>query len=102
VSGFLEVTLSGDDRENWAIPKSALVRDGLEYVFFRRNPENPDRVLRVTADLGESDGRWVALRSGVKAGDKVVLDGAYALNLVGSKQQAPEGYHYHADGTLHV
>lgn len=102
VSAFLEVTVSGEGREYWAVPQSAIIQDGLEHVFYRRDPDDPDRVLRVVADLGEDDGRWVALRSGVKAGDEVVLDGAYALMLTGAGQQAPEGYHYHADGSLHV
>lgn len=101
VAAYLEVTLTADARESWAIPRAAVLQDGLEHVFFRRDPENPDRVLRVVADLGEDDGRWVALRSGVKAGDEIVLDGAYALKLASGTQQAPEGYHYHADGSLH-
>ena len=37
----------------------------------------------------------------VKEGDEVVLDGVYALKLTSSSQQAPAGYHYHADGALH-
>jgi len=102
VSAFLEVNTSGDAREYWAVPRSAVIQDGLEHVYYRRDPDDPDRVLRVLADLGESDGRWVALRSGVKAGDEVVLDGAYALKLTDAGQQAPEGYHYHADGSLHT
>lgn len=101
VSAFLEITVTDQPEETWAIPSSAVIQDGLEHVYFRRDPENPDRVLRVVADLGESDGRWVALRSGVKSGDEVVLDGAYALKLTDSGAQAPEGYHYHADGSLH-
>lgn len=101
VSAFLEVTLTENAQEHWAIPKSAVVQDGLEHIFYRRDPDNPDRVLRVVADLGESDGRWVAVKSRVMKGDEVVLDGAYALTLSNSGQQAPEGYHYHADGTLH-
>ena len=101
VSAFLEVTLTEDVDETWAIPESAVVQDGLDFVYFRRNPNNPDRVLRVIADLGESDGRWIALRSGVKKGDEVVAEGAYALKLTSSGDTAPEGYHYHADGSLH-
>lgn len=102
VAAFLEVTLRGGAREYWAIPKSAVIQDGLEQVYFRRDPNNPDRVLRAVADLGESDGRWVALRSGVKAGDQVVMEGAYALKLAGGTDRAPDGYHYHADGSLHT
>jgi hypothetical protein len=101
VGGYLEVALQDGAREQWAIPVSCVIQDGLEHVFFRRDPEDPDRVKRVVADLGESDGRWIAVKSGLKKGDEVVLDGVYALKLTGSAQQAPPGYHYHADGSLH-
>lgn len=101
VGAYLEVVLDqGADRQ-LAVPAPAIIQDGLEAVFFRRNPADPDRVLRLVADLGPSDGRWTVLRSGVKEGDEVVVDGVYALNLTDSAQQAPDGYHYHADGALH-
>jgi hypothetical protein len=80
---------------------ASVIQDGLEHVFYRRDPKDPDRALRVLADLGPSDGRWIVLKSGVKEGDEVVLDGVYALKLTSSAQQAPAGYHYHADGALH-
>ena len=80
---------------------SSLVQDGLESVFYRRDPNDKNRVLRVVADLGDNDGRWVALKSGVKKGDEVVSEGAYALALTSTGSQAPDGYHYHADGSLH-
>ena len=101
VGGFLEVGLTGDVTERLAIPVAAVIQDGLEHVYYRRSPRNPDRVLRVVGDLGESDGRWVAVRSGVMEGDQVVLDGVYALTLTGESRQAPPGYHFHADGSLH-
>lgn len=101
IAGFLEVTLKDDAPKEWAIPNAAIIQDGLEHVFYRRDPKDPNRALRVLADLGPTDGRWTVLRSGVKAGDEVVLEGVYALKLTSSEQQAPPGYHYHADGTLH-
>lgn len=101
VAGYLEVGLAADAPRQLAVPLSAVTQDGLEHVFYRRDPKDPDRALRVIADLGPSDGRWVVLKSGVKEGDEVVLDGVYALKLSSSGQQAPPGYHYHADGQLH-
>lgn len=101
VGGYLEIQLADDAPRQLAVPAAAVLQDGLEHVFFRRNPKDPDRAMRVVADLGPGDGRWIVLRSGVKEGDEVVLDGAYALKLAGATQQAPEGYHYHADGALH-
>jgi len=101
VAAQLEVRLGADAPAALAIPVAAVIQDGLESIFFRRNPKNPDSVLRAVADLGPSDGRWVVLRSGVREGDEVVLDGVYALKLAGATQQTPDGYHYHADGSLH-
>lgn len=103
VSGFLEVNTGDPNAEAaLAIPTSALVQDGLENVFYRRDPEHPDLAVRVVAELGQSDGRWVAVKGGVEEGNEVVLNGAYALKLSGgSADQTPDGYHYHADGSLH-
>lgn len=100
VSAYLEIPEAAAASE-LAIPVASLVEDGLDTIFFRRSPKDPNRALPVKADLGPSDGRWVVVRSGVKAGDEVVLDGAYALKLAGGNSKAPEGYHYHADGSLH-
>lgn len=100
VSAYLEIPDENTTPE-LSIPAASLVQDGLKTFFFRRDPKNQDRVLPVEADLGPSDGRWVVVRSGVKEGDEVVLDGAYALKLAGGANKSPEGYHYHADGTMH-
>lgn len=101
VSGYLEVFVDGSDTPELAIPESSLVQDGLRTIFYRRDPDDRNKVYPVEADLGPSDGRWVVVYSGVTDGDEVVLDGAYALTMAGGQQQAPPGYHYHADGTLH-
>lgn len=100
VSAYLEIPKESAKAE-LAIPSASLVQEGLDTIFFRRDPKDPNRVLAVKADLGPSDGRWVVVRSGIKEGDDVVLDGAYALKLAGGANKAPEGYHYHADGQLH-
>ena len=104
VSAFLEVVVEATPEPSLAIPRSALVQHGLQQVFFRRDPENPDRVRRVEADLGPSDGRWVAVRSGLMRGDQVVLEGIYELMLA-LEQEGASGprseSHVHADGTVH-
>ena len=83
-----------------AIPVAAVVQDGLEPIFFRRDPKNPDQVIRTDADLGVSDGRWVVVNSGVKTGDEVVVEGVYELKLTGAGKPTAGG-HFHADGTWH-
>ncbi|MEZ5979713.1 MAG: TolC family protein [Planctomycetota bacterium] len=69
-------------------------------VIFRRDPKDPDSVIRVEADLGIDDGRWIEIQSGVRAGDEVVLDGSFQL-LLATAGTIPKGGHFHADGTYH-
>ncbi len=103
VAAFLEIV--GDDASSpvLAVPRSAVVQDGLLQVVFRRDPSNPNRAIRIEADTGVSDGWWVALNSGVMRGDEVVVAGAYELKLAtqqsGSMQK---GGHVHADGSFHA
>lgn len=99
VSGFLEITLEGG-KEELAVPAAAVVRDGLAPVIFRRDPKDPDAAIRMEADLGIDDGRWVVVRSGLREGDEVVLDGVYQLMLATSGS-ARAGGHFHPDGTFH-
>ncbi len=102
VSAFLEVVLESTDAPALAIPRSAVVRDGLTHVFFRRDPKDPNKAIRVEADMGVDDGRWVVVKSGVMRGDEVVLAGAYELKLAtGQAGTAQQGGHFHADGTFH-
>jgi hypothetical protein len=100
VSAHLEIVLAGAAAEELALPLSAVVRDGAKPVIFRRDPANPDKVIRLDADLGLSDGRWVVIHSGVKEGDEIVLGGNYQLMLATSATAA-KGGHFHSDGTFH-
>lgn len=101
VAAFLEVETATGATLELAIPRSAVMPDGMERVFFRRDPMAPDKVIRVQADLGIDDGRWVEVKSGLVDGDEVVLAGAYELMLA-SSGSAPKGGHFHADGTFHA
>ncbi|MBJ01924.1 MAG: hypothetical protein CMK00_03540 [Planctomycetes bacterium] len=101
-SAFLEVVVSGTGEPALAVPRSAVVQDGLTHVFFRRDPANPNQAIRVEADMGVSDGQWVVLNSGVMRGDEVVLAGAYELKLATQQSGAAQkGGHFHADGSHH-
>ncbi len=102
VSAFLEVAVESTGGPALAIPRAAVVRDGITHVFFRRDPADPNAAIRVEADLGADDGRWVAIKSGLGPGDEVVLDGAYELKLATQQSGAVQkGGHFHADGTFH-
>ncbi|MDZ4753854.1 MAG: HlyD family efflux transporter periplasmic adaptor subunit [Phycisphaerae bacterium] len=99
VSAYLEITLDGA-AEELAVPLAVIARDGLTPIMFRRDPKDPDKVIRIPADLGVNDGRWVIVQSGVKEGDEIVLDGVYQLMLA-TAGNAPKGGHFHSDGTFH-
>jgi multidrug efflux pump subunit AcrA (membrane-fusion protein) len=100
VAAFLEVETAGGAAPELAVPLSAVARDGVHRVVFRRDPADPDKVLRVEAELGIDDGRWVEVKSGLRDGDEVVVAGAYELVLA-RPPEAEQGGHFHADGTFH-
>jgi multidrug efflux pump subunit AcrA (membrane-fusion protein) len=99
VSAQLEIALAGGTEE-LAIPMSAVVRDGTRAIIFRRDPKDADKVIRMEADLGLSDGRWVVIQSGVMEGDEIVLGGNFQLMLATSGTTEKAG-HFHSDGTFH-
>ena len=100
ISAQLEIVTDATASPELTIPLAAVQRDGLTPVIFRRNPSNPNEAIRMEADLGKDDGRWVALLSGVRDGDEVVLDGAFQLMLATSGS-IQKGGHFHSDGTFH-
>lgn len=101
VSTMMELTLDGHDEPELAIPLRAVVRDGASAYIFRRDPRNPDSAVRIEADLGVDDGRFVAVLSGLRDGDEVIVDGAYQL-MVATSSSMPKGGHFHSDGTFHA
>jgi len=102
VSAFLEIVIEGSGGKALAIPRSAIVKDGIRHVYFRRDPKNPHQAIRIEADMGVDDGRWVVIHSGLMRGDEVVLDGAYELKLATAQSGASQkGGHFHADGSFH-
>lgn len=101
VTANLEVVLSGSPEEELAIPTAATIKDGLKTVYFRRDPNHPDQVTKVEADLGASDGRWIVVQTGIKEGDQVVLGGIYPLKL-SQQEGGTQAGHFEADGTFHT
>jgi hypothetical protein len=102
ISAFLEVVAETSGGPALAIPRAAIVKDGITHVFFRRDPQDPNKAIRVEADMGVDDGRWVAINSGLMLGDEVILNGAYELKLASEQGgRTPRGGHFHADGTFH-
>jgi multidrug efflux pump subunit AcrA (membrane-fusion protein) len=100
VAAQLEIVTDPSRGMELSIPMSAVQRDGLTPVIFRRDPMNPDDAIRIEADLGANDGRWIEVLSGLRDGDEIVLDGAFQLMLATSGS-AQKGGHFHTDGTFH-
>jgi multidrug resistance efflux pump len=100
VSAFLEVVTSGSGSDELAIPLKCVARDGTAAIIFRRDPADPNKAIRMEADLGLDDGRWVVIRSGVAEGNEIVLDGVYQL-MVATSGSITKGGHFHPDGTFH-
>jgi len=100
VTAQLEIVTDATTSPELAIPLAAVQRDGLTPVIFRRAPDNPNEAIRMDADLGVDDGRWVAVLSGLRDGDEIILDGGFQLMLATSGS-IQKGGHFHADGTFH-
>jgi hypothetical protein len=78
------------------------VKDGLTHVFFKRDPLDANKAIRVEADLGVDDGRWIGIKSELGPNDEVVLNGVYELRLASSQSgTSQKGGHFHADGSYH-
>jgi hypothetical protein len=102
VSAFLEITTASTGGPALAIPRSAVVKDGIVHVFFKRDPMDPNKAIRIEADLGLDDGRWVEIKSDLGPSDEVILEGAYELKLASAQSgTSQKGGHFHADGTYH-
>jgi multidrug resistance efflux pump len=84
-----------------ALPNRAIVRDGLDRIFFVRDFRDPNKVIRTVSALGKTDGRWTVVETGVMEGSEVVIEGVYELKLTGAGKTEVEG-HFHADGTFHA
>lgn len=101
VTAEAEIIYESKDEPQLAIPVRCVVQDGLEKVVFVRDPDDPNKVIRKTPQLGANDGRWIEIFTGVMVGREVVLDGVYELKLTGAGKAAVDG-HFHADGTFHA
>ncbi|MBC8522483.1 HlyD family efflux transporter periplasmic adaptor subunit [PVC group bacterium] len=100
VTAQLEIITDSTGSTELAIPLASIQQDGLTPIIFRRAPDNPNEAIRLEADLGLNDGRWVAVLSGLTDGDEVVLDGGFQLMLATS-DSIQKGGHFHSDGTFH-
>lgn len=84
------------------VPKSAIVKIGLQPTVFVRDESNADRFLAIDIAPGETVGGWTAL-TGLPDDDdlEIVTDGAYELKLALAANTTKPTGHFHADGTFH-
>ena len=76
-----------------AVPKAAVLMEaGRPYVFVQSGGE---RFARRMIEIATRDGDWVGVTSGVKAGDRVVVRGAYDVQLASAAKGLPAEGHVH-------
>ena len=76
-----------------AVPKSAiLMESGRPYVFVHVSGE---LFARRMVEVSTRDGDWVGIRSGVAPGDRVVVRGAYEVQLAAAARGLPAEGHVH-------
>ncbi len=76
-----------------AVQKAAvLLEAGRPYVFVQVGGE---RFARRYLEISTRDGDWVGVKSGLKAGDRVVIRGAYDVQLASAAKGLPAEGHVH-------
>lgn len=84
---------TGRKSQGVAVPASALVDDGgMPVVYVLREGESFERRVIMP---GPRDGNWVAVQSGLKAGERVVTLGAYQVRLAAMAPAAVGHGHAH-------
>lgn len=88
---YVEVFLIGAERPNTiTVPLLAITEEqGLYFVYVQEHDE--DYVKRQVT-LGDSDGSRRVVISGLKAGEKVVVKGAYNVKLASMSTEIPHGH----------
>jgi membrane fusion protein (multidrug efflux system) len=100
MSVMAQVLVRESQNEEVLIPSRCVVFDGLEAIVFKRDPSNPNVVVRTPVELGTRSAGRIEVLAGVLDGDAIVADGVQQLKQTGLGK-APEGGHFHADGTWH-
>ena len=91
---FVEVYLLSTPMENViSLPRTALTEEqGLYFVYLQLDEEG---YKKQEVTLGADNGQSVQILTGVKAGDPVVVNGAYQVNLASSSNAIPAHSHEH-------
>lgn len=91
---FVEVYLLGAPQEGViALPIGALTEEQGSYYIYKQ--VHPERYMKQLVRLGASDGTRVQILSGLHAGEKVVMQGAYQVKLANTSHAIPGHSHEH-------
>jgi RND family efflux transporter MFP subunit len=88
---YAEVYLLGQSAGDvLSLPCAAITEEqGLYFVYVQIEPEAFEKRQ---VQLGDTDGARTVIRSGLKAGEKVVIHGAYNVKLAGNTGTIPHGH----------
>lgn len=100
-SVMASILVEESPNEEVLVPERCVVMDGLETIIFKRDPNDPNIVIRTPVELGLRGAGWVEVLAGALDGDEIVAAGVHQLKQTGLGK-APEGGHFHADGTWHT
>lgn len=94
------VQVKESEYEEAIVPEECVIFDDLQAVLFKRDPAKPDFVIRTPIEIGNRSGGQFEVFSGVIEGDEILCEGIHQIKNLGAGP-APEGGHFHADGTWH-
>lgn len=91
---YVEVyLLSGEMSDVLSLPKTAITEEqGLNFVYLQLDDEC---YKKQEVKLGADNGKEVQVLTGIKAGDKVVVEGAYHVKLASASNAIPAHSHEH-------
>ena len=91
---FVEVYLLSSPMDNIiSLPRTALTEEQGTYFIYLQLDEEGYKKQEVT--LGADNGKSVQILTGVKAGDRVVTEGAYQVRLASASSAIPAHSHEH-------
>lgn len=91
---FVEVYLLGAAQTDViTLPIGALTEEQGSFYIYKQ--VHPERYIKQLVSLGASDGQRVQILSGVHAGEKVVMQGAYQVKLANTSNAIPGHSHEH-------
>jgi multidrug efflux pump subunit AcrA (membrane-fusion protein) len=94
VGMYADVMIETERRENAiVVPERAVIDDSGETIVYIQT--GGETFERRTVRLGIRDGDDIEIRDGLAAGERVVIEGAYAIRLSTLAGGVPEHHHHH-------